>query len=208
MTLHNSYHFSYVIYNGMNHFSSIQSLSCVRLFATPWSTACQASMSINNSQRPPKPISIVLVMPFYHLILCCPLLLCPQSFPAWESFQMSQLSTSGGQTIRVSPSTPVLPMNTQDWSPLGWTGWISLQSKGLSRVFSWTGNSFHTWYYTCFNAILPNLHDTRCLGLVHWDNPEGWYGEGGGWRIQGGEHNHTCGGFIFIFGKTNTICKV
>ena len=162
MTLHNRYHFSYVIYNGMNHFSSIQSLSCVRLFATPWSAACQASMSINNSQRPPKPISIVLVMPFYHLILCCPLLLCPQSFPAWESFQMSQLSTSGGQTIRVSPSTPVLPMNTQDWSPLGWTGWISLQSKGLSRVFSWTGNSFHTWYYTCFNAILPN-HPTFSL---------------------------------------------
>ena len=61
---------------------------------------------------------------------------CPQSFPASRSFQMSQLFTSGGQSIRVSASASVLPMNTQDWSPLGWTGWISLQSKGLTRVFS------------------------------------------------------------------------
>ena len=61
---------------------------------------------------------------------------CPQFFPASRSFQMSQLSASGGQNIGVSASTSVLPMNTQDWSPLGWTGWISLQSKGLSRVFS------------------------------------------------------------------------
>ena len=61
---------------------------------------------------------------------------CPQSFPASGSFQMSQLFTSGSQSIGVSASTSVLPVNTQDWSPLGWTGWISLQSKGLSRVFS------------------------------------------------------------------------
>ena len=61
---------------------------------------------------------------------------CPQSLPASGSFPMSQLFTSGGQRIGVSASTSVLPMNTQDWSPLGWTGWISLQSMGLSRVFS------------------------------------------------------------------------
>ena len=61
-----------------------------------------------------------------------------QSFPASGSFQMSQLFTWGGQSIGVSASTLVLPVNTQDWSPLGWTGWISLQSKGLSRVFSIT----------------------------------------------------------------------
>ena len=61
---------------------------------------------------------------------------CPQPFPASGSFQMSQLFTSCGQTIGFSASTSVLPMNTQDWSPLGWTGWISLQSKGLSRIFS------------------------------------------------------------------------
>ena len=65
-----------------------------------------------------------------------PLSSCPQSFPASGSFQMSQLFASGGQSIGVSASTLVLPMNTQDWSPLGWTGWISLQSKGLSKVFS------------------------------------------------------------------------
>ena len=61
---------------------------------------------------------------------------CPQSFPALGSFQMSQLFSSGGQSIGVSASTSVLPVNTQDWSPLGWTGWIFLQSKGLLRVFS------------------------------------------------------------------------
>ena len=63
---------------------------------------------------------------------------CPQSFPASGSFPMSQLSASCGQNIVVSASISVPPMNTQDWSPLGWTGWISLQSKGLSRVFSST----------------------------------------------------------------------
>ena len=71
---------------------------------------------------------------------------CPQSFPASGSFQMSQLFTSGGQSIGVSASTSVLPMNTQDWSPLGWTGWISLQSKGLSRVFSNTTVQKHQFF--------------------------------------------------------------
>ena len=71
---------------------------------------------------------------------------CPQSFPASGSFQMSQLSTSHGQSIGVSASTSVLPMNTQGWSPLGWTGWISLQSKGLSRVFSNTTVQKHQFF--------------------------------------------------------------
>ena len=70
----------------------------------------------------------------------------PQSFPASGSFPMSQLFASGGQSIGVSASTPVLPMNTQDWSPLGWTGWISLQSKGLSRVFSNTTFEKHQFF--------------------------------------------------------------
>ena len=68
---------------------------------------------------------------------------CPQSFPASGSFQMSQLFSSGGQSIGVSASTSVLQMNTQDSSPLGWTGWISLQSKGLSRIFSNTAVQKH-----------------------------------------------------------------
>ena len=71
---------------------------------------------------------------------------CPQSFPTSGSFQMSQLFTSGGQNIGVSASTSVLPMNTQDWFPLGWTGWISLQSKGLSRVFSNTTVQKHQFF--------------------------------------------------------------
>ena len=73
---------------------------------------------------------------------------CPQSFPASESFQMSQLFTWGGQSIGVSASASVLPMNTQDLSPLGWTGWISLQSKGLSRVFSNTTVQKHQFVNT------------------------------------------------------------
>ena len=71
---------------------------------------------------------------------------CLQSFSASGSFQMSQLFTSGGQSIGVSVSTSVLPMNTQDWSPLGWTGWFSLQSKGLSRVFSNTTVQKHQFF--------------------------------------------------------------
>ena len=73
---------------------------------------------------------------------------CPESFPASGSFQMSQLFTSGGQNIGVSASTSVLPVNTQDWSSLGWIGWISLQSKGLSRVFANTTVQKHQWSVT------------------------------------------------------------
>ena len=71
---------------------------------------------------------------------------CPQSFPASGSFPMSQLFASGGQSIGVSASTSVLPMNTKDWSPLAWTGWTSLQSKGLSRVFSKTTVQKYQFY--------------------------------------------------------------
>ena len=75
-----------------------------------------------------------------------PFFSCPQSFPASGSFPMSQLFASGGQSIRASASPSVLPMNTQDWSPLGWTGWTSLQSKGLSRVFSNTPVQKHQFF--------------------------------------------------------------
>ena len=75
-----------------------------------------------------------------------PFFSCLQSFPASESFPVSQLFASGGQNIGVSASTSVFPMNTQDWSPLGWTGWISLQSKGLSRVFSNTVVQKHQFF--------------------------------------------------------------
>ena len=75
-----------------------------------------------------------------------PFFFCLQSFPASGSSQMSQLFASSGQSIGVSASTSVLPMNTQDWSPLGWTGWISLQSKGLSRVFTNTTVQKHQFF--------------------------------------------------------------
>ena len=119
-----------------SQFSSVQSLSRVWLFATPWTTARQAYLSIINSRSPPKPISIESVMPSNHLILCRPLLLLPPILPSIRVFSNSQLFAWGGQSIRVSASASVLPMNTQDWSPLGWTGWIFLQSEGLSGVFS------------------------------------------------------------------------
>ena len=113
-------------------------LSLVRLFATPSTAACQASLSIANSWRLPKLISIKSVMPPNHLILCCPLLLLPSTFPRIRVFSMSQFFPWGGQSIGTSTSASVLRMNIQDWFPLGWTGWISLLSKGLSRVFSST----------------------------------------------------------------------
>ena len=131
-----------------NQFSSVQSLSCVRLFGTPWTTAHQAFLSINNSWSPPKPMSIESVMSSSHLILCYPLLLLPQSFPGSGSFPVSQLFASGSQRIGVSASTSVLPMNIQDWSPLGLTSWNSLQSKGLSRIFSHTTLQKHRFFAT------------------------------------------------------------
>ena len=82
---------------------------------------------------------------------------CLQSFPASESFQMSPLFALGGQSIRASASASVLPMNTQDWSPLGWTGWISLQSKGLSRVFSNTTVQKHQ-FFSATLSLWSNSH--------------------------------------------------
>ena len=101
-------------YNDMYQFNSVQSLSRVRLFTTPWTAACQASLSITNSLSPPKPMSIESEMPSNHLSSVIPFSSCPQSFPASGPFQMSQLFASGSQSIGVSASTSVLPMNTQD----------------------------------------------------------------------------------------------
>ena len=118
-----------------NGISSIQSLSCIRLFVIPWTAACQASLSITNSQSLLKLMSVELAMPSNHLISSSvvPFSSHLQSFPASGSSQMSQFFASGGQSIGVSASASVLPMNIQDWFPLGWTGGISLQSKGLSK---------------------------------------------------------------------------
>ena len=117
-------------------YSSVQWLSCVWLFVTPWIAAGQASLSITNSRSLPNLMSIELVMPSSHLILCRPLLLLPSIFPSIRVFSNESTLCVSGQSVGVWASASVLPMNTQDWSPLGWTGWISLQSKGFSRVFS------------------------------------------------------------------------
>ena len=86
---------------------------------------------------------------------------CPQSSPASRSFQMSQLFASGGQSFGVSASTSVLPMNTQEWSPLGWTGWISFQSKRFSRVFSNTTVQKHQFFSAqlSFCPTLTSVYD-------------------------------------------------
>ena len=140
---------------------SDQPLSCVRLFVIPWIAACQASLSITNSWSLLRlmsssqwchPAISSSVIPFSsHL----------QSFPASGSFLMSQFFASGGQSIGVSASASVLLMNTQDWFPLRCTGCISLQSKGLSRVFSKATVQKHQ----CFGAqhfygpTLTSIHD-------------------------------------------------
>ena len=136
----------FLITNILKNVSSVQSLSRVWLFGTPWTAAHQAALSIINSWNLLKLMSIESVMPSNHLILCVPFLSCLQSFPASGSFPVSQFFASGGQRIGVSTSALVLPMNIQDWSPLGWTGWISLQSKGLSRVFSNTTVQKHQFF--------------------------------------------------------------
>ena len=109
------------------------SFSHVWLFATPWTAAHQVYLSITNSQSLLK--SIKSVMPPNLFMLCHPLLLLP-SFPASVSFPVSQFFVSGGQSIGASASASVLPLNIQDWFPLGLTGLISSQSRRLSRVFS------------------------------------------------------------------------
>ena len=125
--------------------SSVQLLHHVRLFATPWITARQASLSITTPGVYSSSYSLSWwchptisssVVPFSHL----------QSFPESGSLQKSQFFASGGQSIGVSASASILQMDSQDWFPLGWTAWIFLQSKGLSRVFSSTTVQNHQFF--------------------------------------------------------------
>ena len=134
----------YVMYT----LSSVQSLSRVRLFATPRIAARQASLSITNSWSSLRLTSIESVMPSSHLILCRPLLLLPPIPPSIRVFPVSQLFAWGGQSTGVSALASFLPKNTQDWSPFEWAGWISLQSKGLSRIFSNTTVQKHQFFGT------------------------------------------------------------
>ena len=142
--------------------------------ATTWTAACQASPSFTISQSLFKPISIESVMPSNPSHPVIPFSSCPQSFPASGSFLMSQFFASDGQSIGVSASKSVLPMNSQNWFPLGWTAWISLQSKGLSRVFS--KPQFKRINSLALSLLhsptLTSIHDHRknhCLGRTFVD---------------------------------------
>ena len=135
---------------------NVDTASCMDVGTTGWYSLSCSVQSLSHVHHPPCPSST----PRVHSNSCpssqwchsaisssvVPFSFCPQSLPASGSFPMSQLISRGGQNIRVSASTSVLPMNSQDWSPLGWTGWISLQSKGLSRIFSNTTVQKHQFF--------------------------------------------------------------
>ena len=124
----------------------VQLLTRVWLFAIPWTAACQASLSIAICRSLLKLMSINSVMPSNHLVLCHPLFLLPSIFPSFRVFQISHLVASGGQSIGASASASVLPMNIQGWFHLGLTHLISLQSKGLWKVFSNTTIQKHQFF--------------------------------------------------------------
>ena len=137
--------------------SSVQVLSRVWLFANSWIAACQASLYITNSRSSPKFMCIESVMPSSHLILCHPLLLlCPIPPSIRVFFNESTLHMRWPKYWRFSLS--IIPSNdTQDWSPLGWTGWISLHHKGLARVFSNTTVQKHQFFGTQLSSQ-SNFH--------------------------------------------------
>ena len=140
----------------------------------PWTATRQASLSVTNSQSLLKFMSMDSVMPSNHLILCHSLLLLPSIFPSIRVFLMSQFFTSGGQSIGVSASASVLPMNIQDKFNLGLNGLISLQSKGLSSIFSNTTVQKHLFFSAqpFLWSILTSIHNYwknhKTLALAIW----------------------------------------
>ena len=133
-----------------------RSVSRVRLFATPWTIGHQASLSINNSQNLLKLMLIESVMPYNYLILCRPLLLLPSVFPSIRVFSSESVLSIRWPKYWSFVFSINLPMNIQDQFPLGWTCWIPLQSKGLSRVFSnTTVLNTNTW---ALSLLWSNSH--------------------------------------------------
>ena len=137
----------------INYVVVVQLPSHVQLFVTPWTIACRASLPLILFLSLPKFTSITLVIPSSHLILDA--LFCPQSFPASGTFPMSWLFASDDQTTGASASASVLPTSIQDWFPLRPTGLVSLQSKGLSGVFSSTTVQRHKFFH-----VLPSLQSS------------------------------------------------
>jgi len=169
----NCNHVFVMVLKSLIHFV-FQSLGCVQIFATPWTAAREALLSFTISGSLLKFMYIESVILSNHLILCHPFLLLPSIFPSirlFSSEQVSQFFAAGSQSIGASAS--VLPMNTQHWFPLGLTGLISLQSKGLSRVFSsttvqkhqffgaqpssWSNAHIHTWLLENHSFDYTNL---------------------------------------------------
>ena len=148
----------------IGQFSSVAQL-CPTL-CNPMDCSTPGSLSIINSRSLLKLMSIESVMPSNLLILCHPLLLLPSIFPIIRVFSNETVLLSGGQSIGVSASASVLPMNIQNWFPLGWTDWISLQSKGLSRVFSGTTVWKHR-FFGIQSSLWSNSH--ICTWLL--ENP-------------------------------------
>ena len=144
-----------------------QSLSHVQLFATLWGAVSQASLSITISLSLLKPIESV--MPSNHLIFCGPLLLPPSIFPSIRVFSNELALRIRCQSIGASASASVLPINIQGWFPLGLTGLISLQSKGLSRVFSSTKIQKHQFFGT-----QPSLWSNSHIHTWLLENPQLW----------------------------------
>ena len=143
--------------------SSVQSFSHVQLSATPWTAACQSSLSISNSRSLLKLKSIESTMPSNPLILCHPLLILPSIFPSIRAFSNESVLYIRGQSTGTSASASVLPMNIQDWFPLGLTSLISLQSKGFSRIFSNTTVQKHQSFSTQL-SLWSNSHIHSLLG--------------------------------------------
>jgi len=146
----------------LNMFSPVHLLNRVRLFATPWTAACQASLSLTNSQTHVHWVGDV-IQPSHPVIFFSS---CLQSLTASGSFPVSQFFASGGQSIGASASASVLPMNIQDWFPLELTGLISLKSKGLSRVFESISSSVFSFLY----SPTPTSYMTngKTIALTKW----------------------------------------
>ena len=156
-------------YMGTLYTHQFRSLSCVWFFVTPWTATRKASLSITNSWSLLRLMSIDLVMPSNHLILCHPLLLLPSIISNIRIFSVSQFFASGGQSTGASASVSVLPMNIQDWFPLGWTSLISFcprdsQESSPTPQFKSINSLAFSFLY---GPSLTSIHD-------YWEKPQLW----------------------------------
>ena len=209
---------TYLFWDSFMSFSSVQLLSHVQLFATPWTAAYQAITCPSPAHPCPSQTPGVYPKSCQLSRWCHPTISssvipfssCPQSFPAPGSFQMNQLFASCGQSIGVSASASVLPMNTQDWSPLGWTGWISFQSKELKSLLQHHSSKASILQCSAFFIVqLSHLYMTtgkttaltRCWS---WNSNTlaTWCGELDEMRMRmvGWHHQHNGHGFGWTLG--------